>query len=207
MRNLLVASKVFNLLIILCFFLPFLPEGCSTSHKDIKAMAIADSIRIVDSLTLIHETVPDSVKKVMIRDQRLKSLQVPATMTEKFISDCKILQPVLRPRDGYSGIGLMIDGFSVSWFYISLLLSFVLSISCFILILRRKPALYLLLFILTILGLAAFVTFKMTYINLAGHWRIGATLEIILWVCLTLINLGLIRERRKADENSTETDS
>jgi hypothetical protein len=188
MKNLVVASKVLNLLVCLCFFMPFLPKGCSVSQKELKEKIVADSVRIVDSISALKEVIPDSIKKKILLTQLHRNLKYPQTITERISGKYGFLKPILRPNDGYSGIGLMLDYYSTSGLFMSLCLSFILSLVCFILILKNKQGLYSLLLILTLLGLIAFVTFRFGLI-LTDHLLFGYKIEIVLWSILVIINL------------------
>jgi len=100
-------SKIFHNLIIFSFFLAFVPKGCSVSQKELEEKAIADSIRINDSISIYNKEISDSAKRVLISNLLIGKNKIKPTSTEKLISRFHYLRPILRPNDGYSGIELM----------------------------------------------------------------------------------------------------
>ena len=143
-------------MVILCFFLPFFPQGCdSKQKKEDSDKARKDSINFFDSIANTDNVNVD--KKIM--DSILKSDSASANKaankmtidtinnnssqakkenksgndnsgpTDKLIKKFNFLKIFIRPGDNYSGIGYLIDASQVFVGYCGIFVSFILLIT------------------------------------------------------------------------------
>lgn len=145
-------SKLLNVLVLLTFLLPFFYTGCGSPTADeLAAKAMADSIRIADSLSLLPNLVDSNSQTINIEDLKSEdSIQNTVfyddtisnnsedvqnsdffsdkTIAEKIVEDFPFSEIIINPSDGvvtgFGSILMTLEYFS----YISVFFAFILLI-------------------------------------------------------------------------------
>ena len=117
-------SKYLQILVLLAFFLPFFPQGCKPKQTEVAPKA--DSTIVSVDTTGTKDQV-DSPKQTLSDSAKIDTAKVASTTgtdnnkkdTDELLSNTlsqkfKVLKPLLRPSDNYTGIGNCIDTFQ--WF-------------------------------------------------------------------------------------------
>jgi uncharacterized membrane protein (UPF0136 family) len=124
MKNRIKISKCLQILVLLAFFLPFFPQGCKPKQTEVAPKADSTIVSVNTTVTKVQvdfakQTISDTAKidtaKVASTtgtDNNKKDTDesLSNTLSKKF----KILKPLLRPSDNYTGIGNSINTFQ--WF-------------------------------------------------------------------------------------------
>ncbi|MEI8273540.1 MAG: hypothetical protein WCG08_13040 [Paludibacter sp.] len=99
MKNLKLLSTIFQVLVLLCFFLPFFPQGCEKKKADTPPASEQIGSKLIqsDKKTEVEKTTKSPY------DSNRKAL------SEKLSNKSKLFKFLLRPDNDYTGIGYSLD--------------------------------------------------------------------------------------------------
>lgn len=198
-------SKILQIGLLLTFLLPFFPKGCEQQKEEeptIQDSTIVtnDSLRN-DSIKLTQlneqsDTLNTAIVENTAKDNN-QELKNDKELSMKISQKSPILRMILRPNDNYSGIGSLIDSFSLLQFGYSLGIAFILWIIA--LIIKLKDYNNIFVFINSIGLIFMTISHSANIFNgnrLWGFWVciVWCTIMII-YDCIVLLK---IRKERKA---------
>ncbi len=200
-------SKILQIGLLLTFFLPFFPQGCESKKAEETAVldttiVVVDSLK-QDSLELTQKNEhADTLKSAEITNGTINNNQKQERKSDNELSTIisqksPIFQILLRPNGDYSGIGSLIDSFSLLQFGYSLGIAFILWIIA--LIIKLKDYNNIFVFINSIGLIFMTISHSANIFNgnrLWGFWVciVWCTIMII-YDCIVLLK---IRKERKA---------
>ena len=207
-------SKSLHILVILCFFLPFFPQGCDEpsqkekeaekakqdSIKSFESIAgndsanmdrkIMDSILKSDSVSannkIAKEVTVDTLKNKPVETKKENaSSNENGNLTDKLINKWSFLKILLRPGGNYSGIGYLIDSILPFVVYCGIFISFILLITGLFFKYFNLSKKYLINGIFHIIGII-FLLLTRSMLSSEKLW--GFWVCIILWIILGIID-------------------
>jgi hypothetical protein len=182
-------SKITQVLILFAFFLPFFKDGCGPSIEE-KAkieqakeasMTTLDSAKQASGSLTSNNTYSQDVKQD--GDTAAVNVETPGkNLTDKLIAKNSFYKIILRPYDGYSGIGYIIDYAAATIAYGGTILAFLFLLVALVMKLINKPIYFGPIFTFDLL---AFVSLLLTHAE-EYYWG--------YWICLVLITIVLLMD-------------
>jgi len=200
-------SKLFQIGLLLTFFLPFFPQGCKPKQaeeapKPDSTFISADTLR-QESIALTQQNEQSDTTKTAIFENSTQNTNKTEVADEgnglstKISKKSKILKLLLRPNGNYTGISSLIDFFSALEIGYGLGIAFILWIIALIIKLKDFNNIFILINIIGLIFLS--VSHSLNVFNDTRLWG--------FWVCLIwsttmiiydfIILLKIRRERQK----------